>query len=299
MVWQRRDYGPFGEELETTSRTAILGYGTGGQRHRFTSKERDAETGLDYFDARYFSAAQGRFTSPDEFTGGAVDAFTGGQVGVPGPLPYADITNPQSLNKYAYVMNSPLRYTDPQGHCAGALAPICMAGNTPIGQRITSIISSNAEKFAVGAFAILSGAMGAIAEAHNNYSVGTPDFQGGPNPEIMTQNSGAAVNDMHAPGDVPDRGVIVRGGQAEMPPAGTTFSGSQGSTTSEAGKGVPHGTIRESTAGAILAGGGSVTVKPDPTKSGTLNPQHVNVVEGRPTFSAPKPNPVPKKERIE
>ncbi len=86
-------------------------------RERFTSKERDSETGLDYFGARYFSSAQGRFTSPDEFKGGAVDPFTGQQVSQPGPLPYADITNPQSLNKYAYVLNNPLRYTDPDGHC--------------------------------------------------------------------------------------------------------------------------------------------------------------------------------------
>ncbi|HEV8370417.1 MAG TPA: RHS repeat-associated core domain-containing protein [Pyrinomonadaceae bacterium] len=35
-----------------------------------TSKERDNETGLDYFLARYYSSAMGRFTSPDEFTGG-------------------------------------------------------------------------------------------------------------------------------------------------------------------------------------------------------------------------------------
>jgi RHS repeat-associated protein len=72
--------------------------------------------GLDFFGARYFSAAQGRFTSPDEFTGGIVDPFTGQQVGQPGPLPYADITDPQTLNKYAYVRNNPLRYVDPDGH---------------------------------------------------------------------------------------------------------------------------------------------------------------------------------------
>lgn len=39
----------------------------------FTGKERDAETGLDYFLARYYSSAQGRFTSPDEWAGGIVD----------------------------------------------------------------------------------------------------------------------------------------------------------------------------------------------------------------------------------
>jgi len=84
---------------------------------KFTGKERDWETGLDYFESRYFSSAQGRFTSPDEFKGGFLDAFSGQAVFQPGPLPYADITDPQTLNKYAYVRNNPLRYTDPDGHC--------------------------------------------------------------------------------------------------------------------------------------------------------------------------------------
>jgi RHS repeat-associated protein len=53
------------------------------------------ETGLDYFGARYFSAAQGRFTSPDPVAG--------------------SIFNPQSLNLYAYAWNNPLRFTDPTG----------------------------------------------------------------------------------------------------------------------------------------------------------------------------------------
>ena len=83
---------------------------------RCSGKERDAESGLDYFLARYYSAAQGRFTSPDEFKGGPDDALTGGDISQPGPLPYADISNPQSLNKYAYTYNNPLRYTDPDGH---------------------------------------------------------------------------------------------------------------------------------------------------------------------------------------
>src|ERR1043165_3189739 len=57
----RYDYLPFGEEVYIGRQ----GYGGEDIRQRFTSKERDEETGLDYFGARYFSNIQARFTSPD------------------------------------------------------------------------------------------------------------------------------------------------------------------------------------------------------------------------------------------
>ena len=66
----------------------------------FTSKERDVETGLDYFGARYFSGAQGRFTGPDPLNAGAHPE------------------DPQSWNGYAYTLNNPLRYVDPDGESA-------------------------------------------------------------------------------------------------------------------------------------------------------------------------------------
>jgi hypothetical protein len=54
---------------------------------------------------------------PDEFAGGPVDLFDPSPP-TPDPLPYADIFNPQSLYKYTYVYNNPLRYIDPKGHNA-------------------------------------------------------------------------------------------------------------------------------------------------------------------------------------
>ena len=63
------DYLPFGEEILSgyAGRSAPCFVPTSPDTvsEKFTGKERDAETGLDYFGARYFSAAQGRFTSPD------------------------------------------------------------------------------------------------------------------------------------------------------------------------------------------------------------------------------------------
>jgi RHS repeat-associated protein len=65
---------------------------------RYTGKERDAESGLDNFGARYFGSTMGRFMSPD-----------------PGWYLQADVRNPQTWNQYSYVLNNPLINTDPDG----------------------------------------------------------------------------------------------------------------------------------------------------------------------------------------
>ena len=69
----------------------------------FTGKERDSESGNDYFGARYYASTTGRFLSPD---------WSAKQE----PVPYAKLDNPQTLNLYGYVLNNPLTKTDPDGH---------------------------------------------------------------------------------------------------------------------------------------------------------------------------------------
>jgi RHS repeat-associated protein len=67
----------------------------------FTGKERDAETDLDYFGARYMRAGVGRFTTID-----------------PAMTIEANLVDPQRWNRYAYVRNNPLRWVDPDGRNA-------------------------------------------------------------------------------------------------------------------------------------------------------------------------------------
>jgi RHS repeat-associated protein len=116
---KRHDYLPFGEELMVNQglRTTARGYGAlDGVRQKFTLKERDNETGLDYFLARYYSSTQGRFISPDEFTGGPDEYYEFHDLASENPTFYADLTDPQSLNKYQYCYNNPLLYIDLDGH---------------------------------------------------------------------------------------------------------------------------------------------------------------------------------------
>ena len=83
--------------------------------HLFTGKERDAESGNDYFGARYYNSNMGRFMSPD--WSAKVE-----------PVPYAKLNDPQSLNLYSYVLNNPLGAIDPDGHASCADSPgVCMA----------------------------------------------------------------------------------------------------------------------------------------------------------------------------
>ncbi len=88
---------PFGDGLSCTGPAADA------TEQHFTGKERDAESGLDYFYARYYSSTLGRFMTPD-------------WAAAPTAVPYATFGDPQTLNLYAYVNNNPNTGIDMDGH---------------------------------------------------------------------------------------------------------------------------------------------------------------------------------------
>ena len=98
---------------------------------QFTGKERDTESGNDYFGARYYASTMGRFMSPD----------WSAQVE---PVPYASLGDPQSLNLYGYVRNNPLTRRDLDGHvialgCAtGTASDQCKQDKTTELQRLAA-----------------------------------------------------------------------------------------------------------------------------------------------------------------
>jgi RHS repeat-associated protein len=83
---------PYGEQDNSICSTSNL------TTHKFTGKERDTESNLDSFGARYYSSAQGRFITAD-----------------PKLIAVRHLLNPQKLNKYVYVLNDPLAMIDPNG----------------------------------------------------------------------------------------------------------------------------------------------------------------------------------------
>ena len=102
---------PFGENLACS--------GTDATEHHFTGKERDAESGNDYFGARYYASSMGRFMSPD--WSDETD-----------PVPNAGLADPQSLNLYAFVQNNPTSFVDPDGHeCFAADGMMCSTHGGP------------------------------------------------------------------------------------------------------------------------------------------------------------------------
>jgi RHS repeat-associated protein len=152
----------------------------------YTGKDRDPETGFDYFGARYYSSSMGRFTSPD---------WSAKEV----PIPYANLDDPQSLNLYIYVGNRPVSNVDPDGHwpdcgwCSQATAAASnFIASHPVAVQVTKGVGTAA--LGVGTVAVSLGgeaASGGFSTAISvvGVSTGVSLFVKG-----VTQAVGAATN---------------------------------------------------------------------------------------------------------
>jgi len=89
VVW-KSDYEPFGSSFNEE----------GNNNYKYNNKELDSSTDLLYYGARYYDSDIGRFTTADTVAG--------------------SVNNPQSLNRYAYVQNNPMKYVDPTGNVMNA-----------------------------------------------------------------------------------------------------------------------------------------------------------------------------------
>jgi RHS repeat-associated protein len=92
-VISRRDFMPFGEEIQRAS------YGSDSVRQKFTGYERDTETGLDFAQARMYGSKLGRFTTTDKIF-----------------MTLQKPSDPQQWNLYTYTRNSPFKFVDPTGN---------------------------------------------------------------------------------------------------------------------------------------------------------------------------------------
>ncbi len=146
QVVESHDYDVFGQEVNPQAGTQAP------QPKRFAGKERDTETGWDYFGARYYGSKIGRFTTVDP-------VYTWQE----------NLVDPQRWNRYAYARNNPLRYVDPDGKVPILAVAAVVWGVYEVGsqiydaytayQTVTSPTATTGEKAAaVGGFAI-----GAIA----------------------------------------------------------------------------------------------------------------------------------------
>jgi len=170
QVIRRHDFLPFGEELQPTVPPP--------DKPLFTGKERDAETGLDYFGARYQRAGVGRFTSVD-----------------PAMTIDENLVDPQRWNRYAYARTNPLRYTDPDGRFPLAVAGAIIGGITGFGGSAIAQWVSNGhsfEKFSLQE-ALAAGGGGAVSGGLAGLTLGGSLFAEASIGTIAAVNAGANV----------------------------------------------------------------------------------------------------------
>ncbi|HET9283984.1 MAG TPA: RHS repeat-associated core domain-containing protein [Candidatus Angelobacter sp.] len=267
------DYYPWGGELQFTTNDS--------NHYKFTGKERDGETGLDYFGARYYSNALGRFMTPDW----AAKATA---------VPYADFGSPQSLNLYSYTKNNPTTFGDADGHCPDG---ICynIAAKTPAQidhlAQVTPQVTIGAGKTLVNAVTSTANIGVNVATHGGMYIPGTtPEI-----PQLQPKNEAQAAGMTSMNGALATTGVVT-GGVAIVDLTATVRAASVIDTTT-----VIHFTSDAGVAGITDSGGllrsGTYVTTPGEIPANATSTQVENLLEIGPgkgqnsvTFETPTSN---------
>jgi len=223
------DYYPYGGvEYDYCSGSGVT------QNYKFTGKERDSESGLDEFGARYYGSSLGRFMTPD-------------WAAKPTNVPYASFGNPQSLNLYSYVNNNPTTTRDPDGHCledacvveaAIGTAMVVSYLSSPPGQQLlhnaANDIASGISSLGSSISSLFHPDHGGTVSSSPPPSVATQNVQQGT--PASTSQQGAVNNDpinskTLEPGPFAGAGVPARGPERDFTPGERDAINEQGRDT--------------------------------------------------------------------
>ena len=153
------DYYPYGaQRIEDKA----AGY---ENDYLFTGQERDEETDLYYYGARYYDPVLGRFTSVDRWKG--------------------DIRDPQTLNKFSYARNNPLIYTDPSGNSAESVLATAWSAAFGVSMADSPLPGpADAVGLAVGAIGTIAAATVAVGELIDTHPTPLP-VNTDPSPQVL------------------------------------------------------------------------------------------------------------------
>ena len=220
---------------------------------QFTGKERDTESGNDYFGARYYASTMGRFLTPDW----ASD---------PTAVPYASYLNPQSLNLYNYMRNNPLSGVDKDGHCPWCVWALAGGGTLEAGEDGAGIGAAVGGPAGAVVGGLIGLGVGAIIVHEMNNSTPAPATTTAtpaatPTPDFVVTPGGTAVS------TDPNRVAGSLTGAPGVTSTPTTQSGEQG--TLHTGVQTPNGPVDVRT----MSGSKTNAPRTVITHPGTNNPK--------------------------